>query len=60
MKRTLSMQLLRRKRFNCEISPIASTSYVGEDKTSLQGSQTADVVFLDGDWREYPFKIEPV
>jgi len=19
-----------------------------------------DVVFLDGDWREYPFKIEPV
>jgi len=54
------MQLLRRKRFNCEISPIASTSYVGEDKTSLQGSQTADVVFLDGDWREYPFKIEPV
>src|SRR6266487_326690 len=37
---------LAEEAFQLRDSPIASTSYVGEDKTSFQGSQTATTLFF--------------
>ena len=54
LKKIRSMLLLQRKRSRSEISPGASPSYEDGDKISPRLKGRYDVVFLDGDWREYP------